>query len=108
LIAFAFGLAFFYPDMQGRVFAVRRTLANSSVVLSQVLAGLLAEYVFEPLLLVGGPLAGSVGHIIGVGPGRGIDLLCIVTGALAVIQTVTSARAPRLLRVEREFPDVIT
>src|SRR5262249_14650541 len=55
--------------LQGRCFAIQRLLFNAVTVLGYCLAGPLSEYVFEPLLKKGGPLAGSVGLITGVGPG---------------------------------------
>ncbi|MFO8150791.1 MAG: hypothetical protein R6T93_10875, partial [Trueperaceae bacterium] len=60
------------PDVQGRVFAVRRMIAWSSMPLAYLVAGPLADHVFGPLLDEGGALVGSVGRIIGTGEGRGI------------------------------------
>jgi hypothetical protein len=95
------------PDVQGRVFTIRKVLAWVAYPLAYLLAGPLADYVFEPLLVADGPLAGSIGHLIGVGPGRGIGLLYIVVGALSVLQTVASALYPRLRCVDEELPDVL-
>ncbi|GAB1538395.1 MFS transporter [Scytonema sp. NUACC21] len=95
-------------DVQARVFAVNRMLINLSLLLAYVVAGPLADYVFEPLLAIDGPLAGSVGKIIGVGPGRGIGLLFIIMGMLLIGAIVTSYLSPRLRRVESELPNVIS
>jgi len=70
------------PDVQGRVFAVRRVLAQIAGPVAMLLAGPLADSVFEPLLQEGGSLAGSVGRFIGVGPGRGIALLFMILGGI--------------------------
>ncbi len=93
------------PEVQGRVFAVRRMIAWSSFPLAYLLAGPLADYVFEPLLAVDSPLASSVGRIIGVGAGRGIGLLFIVLGTLTILATICSYLYPRLRMVEKELPD---
>ncbi len=93
------------PDVQGRVFAIRKMIAFSSLPLAHFVAGPLADDVFEPLLLAGGPLAGSVGRIIGVGPGRGIGLMFVLSGALLAVKTVVGMLSPRLRRVEEELPD---
>ena len=77
-------------DVQGRVFAVQGMIASSSLPLAQLAAGPLADNVFEPLLASGGPLAGSVGRILGVGAGRGIGLLFIVLGILLVLVSIYS------------------
>jgi len=62
-------------EVQGRVFAARRMVAFSSIPLAYLCAGPLADYFFEPWLAVGGPLASSVGRVMGAGPGRGIGFL---------------------------------
>jgi hypothetical protein len=95
------------PDVQGRVFAVRRMIAWSSLPLAYLVAGPLADRVFEPLLAVGGPLAASVGQFIGVGPGRGIGFLYMVLGLISLLAVVVALLYPRLRRVEAELPDVI-
>ncbi len=96
------------PDVQGRVFSIRKMIAFSSMPASYLIAGVLAEHVFEPLLQPGGLLVDNVGHIIGSGPGRGIGLLFVVSGALVVAKTVFTIFLPRLRRVEAELPDVQT
>ncbi len=93
------------PDVQGRVFAIRKMIAFSSLPIAHFLAGPLADYVFEPLLAIDGPLAGSVGQVIGVGPGRGIGLIFILVGAAMVLKTAVGTFYPRLRDVEEELPD---
>jgi DHA3 family macrolide efflux protein-like MFS transporter len=95
------------PDLQGRVFAVRRMVAWSTVPLAFALAGPLADRVFEPLLAASGPLAGTLGPWIGTGPGRGIGLLFIVLGVLVVGTVTIAASVPRLRRLEEEIPDAL-
>jgi DHA3 family macrolide efflux protein-like MFS transporter len=92
-------------DVQGRVFAVRRMIALSSQPLVFLLAGPLADRVFEPLLAPGGALGSSVGRVVGVGPGRGIAFLFVVLGAGIVAVAFGARLAPRLRRVEEELPD---
>lgn len=46
------------------------------------LSGVLADYIFEPLFTEQGLLAGSVGRLIGVGQGRGIGFMLILSGLL--------------------------
>jgi hypothetical protein len=82
-------------------------VAASVTPLAFLLGGPLTDYVFEPLLAPGGPLAGSLGQVIGVGPGRGIGLLFMVMGLLSVLLVIGGYLYPRLRRVEEELPDVI-
>lgn len=93
-------------DAQGRVFAVRRMIAWSSVPLSYLAAGPLAEYVFEPLLASDGRLASTVGRAIGTGPGRGIGFLFIIMGFLTLLITAAGYLYPRLRLLEDEVADI--
>jgi DHA3 family macrolide efflux protein-like MFS transporter len=77
-------------NVQGRVFALQGIIAGSSLPLAYLLAGPLADYVFEPLLSNSGPLASSIGRIIGTGAGRGIGLLFILLGILQFLVTLFS------------------
>ena len=96
------------PEVQGRVFATRSMLAWSTAPIAYLIAGPLADNVFEPLMAVGSPLANSlVGQIIGVGPGRGIGLMYIVIGLLPIIAATAAYLYPRLRLLEDELPDAI-
>jgi MFS transporter, DHA3 family, macrolide efflux protein len=94
-------------DVQGRVFAVRRLIAQFTVPLGFLSAGPLADYVFKPLLLPGGPLAGSVGRVLGVGPGRGIGLIYLILSVIPLMTTFWAYAQPRMRKVEEELPDAI-
>ena len=93
------------PDIQGRVFAVRRVLAQIAGPVALLMSGPLADGVFEPLLQEGGALADSVGTVIGVGPGRGIAFLFIILGGLSIVFTLIAFMYPRLRNLEDEIPD---
>jgi len=92
--------------MQGRVFALTGALSGIALPFSATVAGPLADYVFEPLMAVDGPLAGSVGELMGAGPGSGIRLMFIILGVLLVIGTFLAYRNPRLRNIEEELPDI--
>lgn len=96
------------PDVQGRVFATRSTIAMIMNPLAYILSGPLADYVFEPLLVAGGPLSASVGRVIGVGQGRGMGLMFIVMGLLTMLLAVGGYLYPRIRSVESELPDAVT
>ena len=96
------------PDVQGRVFSVRRMIAWSMTPLAYIVAGPLADRVFKPLLMEGGALADSIGQLIGVGPGRGTGLMFMVVGALSIVVAALGYLNPHVRNVEDELPDVIT
>jgi MFS transporter len=95
------------PALQGRVFAVRRMVVFSSLPVAYFLAGPLADRVFEPLLVPGGALAGSVGALIGVGKGRGIALLFVLLGVLVVAGLALFYTYRPLRNIETEMPDAV-
>ncbi|WNS41964.1 MFS transporter [Paenibacillus sp. MMS20-IR301] len=69
-------------SVQGRVWSLIGLVSQLGFVAAYTLAGVLADYVFTPLLVAGGSLAGSVGRVIGTGDGRGMGLLIIIAGSL--------------------------
>ena len=95
------------PDLQGRVFAVRRLIAQFTAPVGFLCAGPLADHVFRPLLLPGGPLADSAGRVLGVGPGRGIGLIYVSLSILPILASLWGYARPGLRRVEEELPDAL-
>jgi DHA3 family macrolide efflux protein-like MFS transporter len=95
------------PSLQGRVFATQQMIAKAASPLAYLLAGPLADNVFEPLLVKNGLLTESLGKIIGIGSGRGIGLLFIVMGMLKMTVTILGYAHPRIRFVEDELPDVV-
>ena len=93
------------PDVQGRVFAFSRMLAMAAIPVAYLLAGPLADNVFEPLMRPDGPLASSLGRLIGTGAGRGIGLIFIVAGLLSLLATLAAIAYPRVRNVQQELPD---
>ena len=95
------------PDIQGRVFAIRRMIASSIMPLAYAVAGPLAELVFEPWMAEGGALAGVLGPVVGVGPGHGIGLIFTLFGGLYVLGVGAILLHPRIRRLELEIPDAV-
>jgi hypothetical protein len=93
------------PDLQGRVFATRMMMAIFATPLAYLLAGPLADLVFEPLMAPDGALAESLGRLIGVGTGRGIGLIFILMGLLISFAAAVAYLHPRIRLVEEELPD---
>jgi MFS transporter, DHA3 family, macrolide efflux protein len=93
--------------VQGRVFAVRRMIAASTLPLAYLLSGPLADKVFEPLM-TRGEISRTLGQLIGAGRGRGIALMFIIAGVLTMLAQVGGYLYPRLREVEGELPDAAT
>lgn len=93
-------------DIQGRVFAIRRMIAWSTMPIAYILAGPLADRVFKPLLVEGGPLADTViGQVIGVGSSRGIGLFFVIIGVLTILVPLIGYMNNHVRNLEDELPD---
>jgi DHA3 family macrolide efflux protein-like MFS transporter len=95
------------PAMQGRVFSLRRMVSQAASPIAIVLAGPLADRVFEPLLDREGELAGSLGRVIGTGPGRGIAFMFVLAGLGTALLAATGWLHPRVRNLETEIPDQV-
>ncbi|NMO16192.1 MFS transporter [Pyxidicoccus fallax] len=93
------------PDVQGRVFSVRRVVNLLGAPVASVLAGLLSDAFFEPWMAPDGALAGTLGSIVGTGTGRGIALLFGVLGLVLVAQAIAAWQNPHIRNLEDELPD---
>jgi DHA3 family macrolide efflux protein-like MFS transporter len=94
-------------EIQGRVYALTGMLSQIGVVLAYVVAGPLADRVFEPLFHQNGLLAVTIGKVIGYGPGRGIGFMFIVAGIVLTVVAVLGYCLPQIRKVEVELPDVL-
>jgi len=72
------------PDVQGRVFAVRRLIAQITAPVATALAGPLADNIFEPAMQPNGALAPLFGWLVGTGAGAGMAVMFVVTGLIGV------------------------
>jgi len=96
------------PQVQGRVFATRRVVAQITGPVAFFIAGPLSEQVFIPLLEPGGALAGgAIASLLGDGPGRGIGLLYVTMGVVFLAVTLFAWLLPRLRDIEDLLPDAI-
>jgi DHA3 family macrolide efflux protein-like MFS transporter len=93
------------PDVQGRVFAVRRAIAWSVNIIAPLTAAPLVDRIFKPGMAPGGALAGIFGPLFGVGASRGTAVLISLTGVLTVIATLIAFTIPRIRRLELDLPD---
>ena len=71
-------------ELQGRVWGIISLLSQTGTVLAYALSGVLADFVFEPLLADNGILADSIGALIGTGTGRGIGFMLILSGVCII------------------------
>lgn len=95
------------PEVQGRVFSLRRMISSAMSPISFAVAGRIADRWFEPMLASGGLLSDTVGRVLGVGPGHGMALIFVLCGTLALILQSAAFKFPTLRRAESILPDAI-
>jgi len=93
------------PDVQGRVFSMRRLIAQFTAPLGTLIAGPLVDQWLQPAMEPGGALANSLGSVIGVGGGRGAAAVFLFAGALVFLASIAFLGSPRLRNVDTEIPD---
>lgn len=93
------------PDLQGRVFSARRLIAWFTNPISPIIAGTLADYVFEPAMRRGGTLPSMFGWLVGTGPGTGMALLLIITSLLCGVVGLVGYFIPAIRNAEDLLPD---
>ncbi len=93
------------PDLQGRVFALDGTLRDMIIPLGYLIAGPLADRVFEPAMQPGGALAPIFGSLWGTGPGAGMGIMYLGTAITGAILCSLAWVIPSIRNVERDIPD---
>lgn len=87
-------------SVQGRAWSLIGLVSQLGFFAAYMLSGVLADYVFTPLLVTGGVLADSVGKIIGTGSGRGMGLLIIIAGLLLSVASLIIYNLKSIKRLE--------
>ncbi|QPC82492.1 MFS transporter [Phototrophicus methaneseepsis] len=93
------------PDVQGKVFAVRRIIAQVTFPLASFIAGPLADYIFEPAMQPGGALVPIFGGLVGSGPGAGMGLLFVLVGIAQIVVVAAAYSLPIIREVEDRIQD---
>ena len=93
------------PDVQGRVFSVRRLMAQITAPVAFLLAGPLADDFFEPAMQVGGSLESTFGGLVGTGTGAGMSLIFIITALLGTAVSLAGYLVPAIRNIEDILPD---
>jgi len=88
-------------NIQGRVWSIVSLISQSGMVIAYCTAGFLADHVFDPLFQPNGLFAPTIGVMIGVGAGRGIGFMFILSGILVFIIAVMIGRIKVIRALER-------
>ncbi|WP_125774084.1 MFS transporter [Antribacter gilvus] len=90
-------------ETQGKVWGLVGLISQLGYLVAYAVSGVLADVVFNPLLVPGGALAGSLGSLVGVGPSRGIGLMLMVVGLLLVATAVVVPRVRSIRKLENDL-----
>jgi DHA3 family macrolide efflux protein-like MFS transporter len=93
------------PDVQGRVFATQMLIGQVTMPVAMLLAGPVADLLFEPAMMPGSKLADVFGWLVGVGPGAGMALMIVVAGLVTTILPLLGYRIRAVRDVEQIMPD---
>jgi hypothetical protein len=70
-----------------------------------LLAGPLADQLFEPALREGGAWVPLLGNLVGSGPGAGMALIIVLTGVIQIVGAGIAWLAPAIRNAEDLLPD---
>jgi MFS family permease len=92
-------------DIQGRVLGASYALQQITRPIGYLLAGPLADRIFEPAMMSGGALNGTFGWLVGSGPGAGMGLMFVCTAIFGTLSCLGGYLFPALRNVEQDLPD---
>ena len=93
------------PDVQGRVFAIRRLIAWFVTPLSMLIAGPLADFVMEPAMRTDSSMTALFSPLVGSGPGAGMALIFVFAGLGMIAVGLGSYLIPTVRNAEALLPD---
>lgn len=87
-------------EVQGRAFGLISFITQMGYILAYISAGVLSDYVFEPLMRGNSFLATKIGAVIGIGVGRGNALLIVIAGMTMAIAGIVVFRLKSVKMLE--------
>lgn len=80
-------------ELQGRVWGLVSLLTQTGMIIAFASCGVIADAVFEPMFQDSGLLTNSIGRIIGIGQGRGIGFMLILSGIGMILSMLVLGRS---------------
>jgi DHA3 family multidrug efflux protein-like MFS transporter len=89
-------------ERQGRVFGFAQSIEQSASPLTAFIIGPIAEYIFIPFMTTGSGVE-LIGGWYGVGQGRGIGLVFVLTGIVGLIVTTFAVRSQSYKLLSKKY-----
>ena len=93
------------PDIQGRVFSIKGMLQQITMPVGYLLAGPLADYIFEPAMTGNTILSDIFGGLVGTGKGSGMALMFLLTCFIGLLISLSGYLVKDVRNVEKDIPD---
>ena len=93
------------PDLQGRVFSISLLIKGLMSPMGRLVAGPLADRIFEPAMMPGGRLVPIFGPLFGTGRGAGMAALCGIASLAMTLVGLCGFLYQPLRTVETTLPD---
>lgn len=90
-------------ETQGREWGLISFVTQIGYIFAYGISGVLADYVFNPMLRSEGSLANSVGKIVGTGSERGIAFMMIICGLSMIVLSIIIYRNKTMKAVENAY-----
>ncbi len=104
------------PDVQGRVFGFRAFIVGITSPIALLVAGPLADQVFEPMMAENSMASDALGlsntlaawlvPIFGSGQGRGVAVMISLLGCMSLIAVVIAWLTPSIRRIDLDLPNL--
>ena len=89
----------------GRAFSLRRSIMKAAQPMAFLSAGVLADHVFNPMMMKGTVASRVLGPVWGVGEGRGVALMISLFGAISLVMVIVAWLTPAIRRADIDLPD---
>ncbi len=93
------------PEIQGKVFATRRLLAQLAIPVASLVAGPMADKVFEPMMNGSSSTGTTFGLLVGNGVGSGMALMYLLTGLFGTVIALVGYNIKHIREAEDILPD---
>ncbi|WBW97845.1 MFS transporter [Oceanirhabdus sp. W0125-5] len=96
------------PEIQGRVFSIRSMIQQSTSSIGYVIGGILADYIFEPMVGNNSVIIEMMKGYIGNGKGTGMAMMFICTGLFGGVICLLGYKNKAIIALEDESEETIS